>query len=106
MAETFTEEEQEEIINSFLNEKEDFKTVHERLNMEAGNHFRTTRKIETKTYVPIKYALMKYYNKSEYQKDIGHYEWRRNKMSKKYDYILQVHKKETDMFVVKKDWSK
>ena len=101
MAETFTEAEQEEIINKFLTacgekqeepEEEDFKTTYERLNIEVENYCRTIKNIETKTYVPIKYALMKYYNKSD-QKDIDHYEWCRNKMIEKYNYILQIHKK-------------
>ena len=101
MAETFTEAEQEEIINKFLTacgekqeepEEKYFKTTYERLNIEVENYCRTIKNIETKTYVPIKYALMKYYNKSD-QKDIDHYEWCRNKMIEKYNYILQTHKK-------------
>ena len=55
----------EKITNEFLfacgekqeepeEQEEDFKKVYDRLNIKAGNHGREIRKIETKTYVPIK----------------------------------------------------
>ena len=56
MIETFTEAEQEEILNTFLNENHneedpDFKTVYGRLYAEAGEHEKQLNRIETKTYV-------------------------------------------------------
>ena len=72
----FSEIEQEEIINKFLNkilpdeevEKEDdveddikksFITER-RFEKECGEHFKLISKIETKNYVPLKNAMMKY----------------------------------------------
>ena len=102
MTEIFTEAEQEEIMNEFLSncgeeqeqeeQKEDFKAVYNRLKIEAENYCRKIKEIETKTYVPIKKALMKYYDKSD-AKDIDDYDWCRNKMIQKYSDILEIHKK-------------
>ena len=61
------------------------------------------RKTETKNFVPIKYAMMKLYNKSD-EKHIDMYEYRRKNMMKEYEKILDIRKKrETSMFVVKND---
>ena len=92
----FSLDEQEEIINEFLTacgekQEEDFKTEYDRLNIKAGSHGRDIRKMETKTYVPIKNALLKYYDKTDV-KDIDMYEYRRNKMIKNYTYVLEIHK--------------
>ena len=96
----FSYEEQEKIINEFLNgcgekqeepEEEDFKTEYERLNKEAGGYSREIKNIKTKTYVPIKNALLKRYDKTDV-KDIDMYEYRRKKMIDNYGYTLEIHK--------------
>ena len=103
MIETFTEAEQEEIINTFLNENHnpDFKTVYGRLNAEAGEHEEQLNRIETKTYVPIKKAMLKLEEQVNNKREIDKYwyNYYRDKMISKY-------KTGTDMFVVKKDWIK
>ena len=63
----FSHEEQEEIINEFLSkndnnnnsEEENVYTLYNRLNIEAGSHGRELKQIQTKTYIPIKYAMFK-----------------------------------------------
>ena len=93
---------EEEIINTFLNknngelneevcEEEDLKAVYERLNIEAGDHTRQIFKIETKNYVPIKQAMMKFYNEKD-AKNIDMYDYRRDKMIKNYKHELDIIK--------------
>ena len=55
-----------------------------------NNH--VVRKTETKNFVPIKYAMMKLYNKNDV-KNIDMYEYRRDIMIKEYGRILNIHKK-------------
>ena len=105
----FSHEEQEEIINTFLaniDKKEEkkeqkdkikkikkpkTKAVHNSSNVEAHN--KKINKIETKNYVPIKDAILKYYNKND-EKDVRYrYDLRLDKMIKNHGDILQIHKK-------------
>ena len=92
----------EEIINTFLNknnselneevcENEDLKAVYDRLNIEAGDQTRQILRIETKHYIPIKHAMLKFYDKSDV-KDIDMYDYRRNKMIKNYKHELDIIK--------------
>ena len=94
----FSLDEQEEIINELLTacgekQEEDVKTEYDRLNIKAGNHGRDIRKIETKTHVPLKNALLKHYDKTDV-KDIDMYEYRHNKMNRNHTYVLEIHKQE------------
>ena len=99
MIETFTEAEQEEIINTFLNENHneedpDFKTVDGRLNAEAAEHEEQLNRIETKTYVPIKKAMLKFEEQVNNKREIDKYwyNYYRDKMSSKYGGVLHIHK--------------
>ena len=75
MTEIFTEAEQEEIINEFLTacgelqeepeEQEDFKTQYDRLGSKAGEHIFHIKQIETKNYVPIKQAILKFMEQAQ-----------------------------------------
>ena len=99
MIETFTEAEQEEIINTFLNENHneevpDFKTVYGRLNAEAGEHEEQLNRIETKTYVPIKKAMSKLEEQVNNKREIDKYwyNYYRDKMVSEYGGVLHIHK--------------
>ena len=68
----FSHDEQEEIINIFLTacgekqeepeeeEETDFKTQYDRLLLTTANHIFQLEQIETKNYVPIKQAILKF----------------------------------------------
>ena len=55
-----------------------------------NNH--TVRKTQTKNFVPIKYAMMKLYNKND-EKHIDMYDYRRKNMMKEYEKIVDIRKK-------------
>ena len=73
MTEHFTEVEQEEIINEFLTaceekeeqQKEDFKTQYDRLLLTTANHILRLEQIETKNYVRIKQAILKFMEQAQ-----------------------------------------
>ena len=68
--------EQEEVINEFLcninemeeeepEEQEDFKTQDDRLLLTTANHIFRLEQIETKNYVPIKQAILKFIEQAQ-----------------------------------------
>ena len=70
----FSYEEQEEIINEFLTacgekqeelEKEDFKTQYDKLLVTAANHIFQLEQVETKNFVPIKQAILKFMEQAQ-----------------------------------------
>ena len=75
MTETFTEAEQQEIINEFLTacgekqeepeEQEDFKTQYDKLLLTTANHIFQLEQIETINYVPIKHAILKFMEQAQ-----------------------------------------
>ena len=76
MTEIFTEAEQEEIVNEFLTacgekqeepeeQEEDFKTQYDRLLLTTANHIFQLEQIETKNYVPIKQAILKFMEQAQ-----------------------------------------
>ena len=73
-------------------ENNPFKKGYNELNIKAGDDTRKVMNIETQHYIPIKFALLKYYEKDDV-KDIDMYEYRRKKIIQKYDKFLEIHKK-------------
>ena len=70
----FSYEEQEEIINEFLTacgekqeepEEEDFKTQYDKLLLTTANHIFQLEQIETKNFVPIKQAILKFMEQAQ-----------------------------------------
>ena len=53
---------------------------------------RQVMKIETQNFIPIKFALLKFYEEDDV-KNIDMYEYRRKKMVKDYGQLLEIHKK-------------
>ena len=99
----FSEIEQEEIINQFLGEKEDEKELWEDpqknakkiidiLNEKASKHRNEIITIETKTFTPIKHAILKYQSDHGRRQELERYDdyWK-NKM-RRYDNLLEIRK--------------
>ena len=72
----FSYEEQEEIVNEFLTacgekqeepeeQEEHFKTQYDRLLLTTANHIFQLEQIETKNYVPIKQAILKFMEQAQ-----------------------------------------
>ena len=70
----FSYDEQEEIINEFLTacgekqeepEEEDFKTQYDKLLLTTANHIFQLEQIETKNFVPIKQAILKFMEQAQ-----------------------------------------
>ena len=121
MTEYFTEVEQEEIINEFLNAcgekqeqeeqeepEEDFKLQYDRLLSKAGEHIIHIKQIETKNYVPIKEAILKFMEQAQNGRnylDEPYVYTRKLTWFKKlsaYTNLLNIHKKGT-RFVCSKE---
>ena len=80
-----------ERIDNFDTLDNEFKVEHEKLNLLSCEHYRELRKIKTKNWIPIKHAMMKFYDESD-EKDIDMYEYRRKKMIQEYENILHIQK--------------
>ena len=102
----FSHEEQEQIINEFLNacgekQEEDFKPQYDRLNTQAGEHILQIKNIETKNYVPIKEAILKFMEQAQNGRNLldEPYVYTRKftwfKSLSKYTNLLNIHKKGT-----------
>ena len=100
----FSEIEQEEIINQFLGEEKNEEELWENpqenankiidlLNEKASKHLNEIITIETKTFTPIKNAILKYHSDQGHILYFERYDdyWK-NKMYK-YKHILEIHKK-------------
>ena len=70
----FSYEEQEEIIHEFLTacgekqeepEEEDFKTQYDKLLLTTANHIFQLEQIETKSFVEIKQAILKFMEQAQ-----------------------------------------
>ena len=62
------------------------------IDMLVSEHYSNTKEIKTTKWAPIKYAMMKFYKKSN-EKHIDMYEYRRKKLIDTYGMILEIHKK-------------
>ena len=101
----FSYEEQEEIINIFLSacgekqEEEDFKTEYDKLLLTTANHIFQLEQIETKNYVPIKQAILKFMEQAQNGRNYldepyvytPKFTW--SKSLSKYTNWLNIHKK-------------
>ena len=99
----FSEIEQEEIINQFLGEekneeelwenpRKNAKKIIDILNEKASKHFKEIKTIETKSFTPIKNAILKYHSDQGHRLDFERYDdyWK-NKMHR-YTKLLEIHK--------------
>ena len=78
-------------INNLDTITNEFIYRHTVLELLASEHYSSITEIKTKTWVPIKHAMMKLYDESD-EKCIDMYDYRRKKLIDGYENILHIQK--------------